>query len=267
MSNRHHKEQKPPVVLVIAGNDPSGGAGICADTQAISALGCHPAPVISSLTVQDTVNAYEIEPVEPFFVRFQAETVLNDMPVKAIKLGLLANAETGVEIARLLSKHPDIPVVTDPVLVAAGGASLAEERLLDVYLNDILPRTTLLTPNAHEIRALAPEGESLGAKATRLLASGCQNVLCKGGDEDTPDVVNTLYRNEGRSREWRWERIPGSHHGSGCTLASAIAARLALGDKMETAVQKAQEFTQEAIRTGWQLGKGQRIPNRLSAHE
>lgn len=253
----------PPVVLIIAGNDPSGGAGICADTQAVTALGCHPAPVLSSLTVQDTVNAYEVRFLDPAFVYRQAETVLADLDVRAIKLGLLGNAETGIAVARLLAKYPEIPVVTDPVLIAAGGAQLAEAQLVDVYLQEILPRTTVLTPNAHELRRLAPEG-SAGVCAAQLLASGCQYLLHKGGDEDTPDVINMLYSREGTLQEFRWERFPGSHHGSGCTLASAIAAFLARGEHPKNAVREAQAFTHKAIATGWKLGKGQNIPNRHS---
>ncbi|MDX1454203.1 MAG: hydroxymethylpyrimidine/phosphomethylpyrimidine kinase [Gammaproteobacteria bacterium] len=253
-------KKKIPSVLVIAGNDPSGGAGLAADIQAISATGAHPAPVVTSLTVQDTINAYEIEPVEPFFVRFQAETVLKDLNIKAIKLGLLATAEIGMEVARLLAKIPEIPVVADPVLVAAGGARLAEERLLEVYLHEILPRATVLTPNAEEIRALAPGENSQSARATRLLSTGCQYVLCKGGDEDTPEVENTLYKRDGQHRSWRWERVPGSHHGSGCTLASAIASFLAQGESMERAVKHAQQFTQEAIARGFKPGRGQDVP-------
>ena len=254
------KQSRIPSVLVIAGNDPSGGAGLAADIQAISATGSHPAPVVTSLTVQDTINAYEIEPVEPFFVRFQAETVLKDLQIKAIKLGLLATAEIGMEVAKLLAKVPEIPVVTDPVLVAAGGARLAEERLLEVYLHEILPRTTVLTPNAEEIRSLAPGETTHSARATRLLSTGCQYVLCKGGDEDTPEVENTLYQRDGQHRSWKWERTPGSHHGSGCTLAAAIASYLAQGESVDRAVRHAQQFTQEAIARGFEPGRGQQVP-------
>lgn len=256
------KQDTPPVVLVIAGNDPSGGAGIAADIQAITACGAHPAPVISALTVQDTINAYEFEVVEPLYVKFQAQTVLNDLPVAAIKLGMLGSAEVGTAVAELLSRYPEIPVITDPVLVAAGGATLAEERLQSVYLNEILPRTTILTPNAYEIRALAREETPLATRAVRLLNYGCQYVLQKGGDEQTTDVSNTLYSRDGCQRNWVFERIAGEHHGSGCTLASSIAAFIAQRMPPEQAVDQAMQFTQRAIATGWQLGRGQNIPNR-----
>lgn len=252
----------PPVVLVIAGNDPSGGAGIAADLQTITRLGCHPAPVLAALTVQDTVNAYAVEPVAANFVREQAERVLADLPVRAIKLGLLASAETGEAVAALLASHPEIPVVTDPVLVAAGGAALAEERLVDVYRERLLPRTTVLTPNALELRRLAPGRSRNSERALALLELGCNWVLAKGGDEATPAVENFLFNREGAQRGWTWERLEGEHHGSGCTLASAIASQLARGESVPHAVDLAQHFTFAALANGWQLGRGQRIPNR-----
>lgn len=244
----------PPVVLVIAGNDPSGGAGICADTQAITALGAHPAPVLSSLTVQDTANAHAVEAMAANFVGAQARAVLADLPVAAIKLGLLGTAEIGREVAALLAEHPEIPVVTDPVLVAAGGAELAEKELIGTYLDELLPRTTVLTPNALEIRSLAPNAENTEARVAALLERGCRYVLAKGGDEDTPDVRNSLYSPEGLAGRYDSERLPGEYHGSGCTLASAIAAGLAKGLTPELAVGEAQAFTFNALRRGWKPG-------------
>ena len=253
---------KPPVVLVIAGNDPSGGAGIAADIQAITSLGCHPAPVIAALTVQDTINAYAVEPVAAAFVAAQADKVLADLPVAAIKLGLLGSAATGEAVAALLARHPEIPVVADPVLVAAGGAQLAEDALVAVYRDVLLPRTLLLTPNAIELRRLAPNGDNTESRAAALIAHGASWVLAKGGDEATADVRNQLFGADGERRQWATERLSGEHHGSGCTLAAAIAARLAQGDDIPTAVDHAQAFTFRALANGWQLGHGQRVPAR-----
>lgn len=259
---QHHTH--PPVVLVIAGNDPSGGAGIAADIQAVTTLGCHPAPVLAALTVQDTVNAYAVESVAADFVFAQAQRVLNDLPVAAIKLGLLGSAAIGEAIAALLSEHPRIPVVTDPVLVAAGGAELAESALIAVYRERILPRTTLLTPNALELRRLAPDLPDTGRRAAALLDLGVPWVLAKGGDEATPAVENFLYGRNGETHRWMTDRLAGEHHGSGCTLASAIAAKLAQGEPVPQAIDHAQAFTFSALANGWQLGHGQRIPNRHS---
>lgn len=254
----------PPVVLVIAGNDPSGGAGIAADIQAITRLGCHPAPVVAALTVQDTVNAYAVESVAAEFVADQADKVLRDLPVRAIKLGLLGSAANGEAVAALLSRHPGIPVVTDPVLVAAGGARLAEDQLVSVYLQRILPHTTVLTPNALELRRLAPDLPDTRARAFALLGHGASWVLAKGGDEDTPAVENFLFRrnDDGEPHAWKTERLEGGHHGSGCTLAAAITAGLARGEPVPEAINRAQQFTFSALASGWALGHGQRIPNR-----
>lgn len=260
------QQENPPIVLVIAGNDPAGGAGIAADIQAVTALGCHPAPVIAALTVQDTINAYAVESVAAGFVADQAEKVLRDLPVRAIKLGLLGSAANGNAVADLLSRHPGIPVVTDPVLVAAGGAQLAEEQLVAVYRERILPHTTVLTPNALELRRLAADLPDTRARAFALLNEGTDWVLAKGGDENTPMVENFLFgRNDGGDDEqhaWKTERLEGEHHGSGCTLAAAIAAALACGETVPTAIDRAQQFTFTALAEGWRLGKGQRIPNR-----
>ncbi|MDE1887451.1 MAG: hydroxymethylpyrimidine/phosphomethylpyrimidine kinase [Gammaproteobacteria bacterium] len=257
--------KSPPVILVIAGNDPSGGAGLTADTQAITALGAHPAPVVTALTVQDTVNAYHVEGVATKLVVAQAEAVLQDMPVAAIKLGLLATAGTGKAVAQLLRTHPGIPVVLDPVLVAAGGAALAEEALVTVYLEELLRLATVATPNAAESRRFAPRAADAAARAAQLLARGAAHVLVKGADEATPEVTNTFYSREGGPQVFTWPRLPGNYHGSGCTLASAIAALLAQGHAVPQAVAEAQAYTWKALQQGWRLGRGQTIPNRRIA--
>lgn len=256
-------EIKPPVILVIAGNDPSGGAGLTADQQIISLLGGHPAPVVSAVTVQDTVNAYRVESLAPELVREQAEAVLQDLPVAAVKLGLLGSAGVGKAVAALLAEYPHLPVVMDPVLVAAGGAPLAESGLLDVYWDELLPLATVLTPNADESRALVPQAADREARASAMLAAGAEYVLIKGADEDTPDVENVLYGPDGLRDAQRWERLVGHFHGSGCTLASALAALIGQGLSPREAAAKAQTVTYRALQNGWIPGKGQAIPLRI----
>jgi hydroxymethylpyrimidine/phosphomethylpyrimidine kinase len=251
----------PPVVLVIAGNDPSGGAGIAADVQAITAAGAHPAPVITALTVQDTVNARAVEPASPSLVAAQMKAVLDDMTVAAVKIGLLATAAIAEAVAAELRLRPAVPLVLDPVLVAAGGARLAEEALVDVLASQLYPLATLLTPNVHELERLAP-GEDLAARVARLQSQGCRWVLAKGGDADQPDVRNVLMGPEGQRLEWRWPRLEGAFHGSGCSLASACAARLALGDAVPVAVESAQQMTQRWLATAIRPGRGQSVPLR-----
>ena len=254
----------PPVVAIIAGNDPSGGAGIAADIQAVSALGCHPAPVITALTVQDTINAWRVDPAAPELVTEQAQAVFADLPVKAVKIGLLPTAAIAEAVATLLADHRHIPIVLDPVLVAAGGADLAEAALVEVLLERLLPLATIATPNALEIRRLGGATGDRTARAAALLARGCRWVLVKGADEDTPGVENVLF-GEGFETAYRWRRLPESYHGSGCTLASAIAALLARGQAVPVAVQEAQRYTDEALREGYRPGGGQWVPRRLRA--
>lgn len=256
------KTDKPPVVLVIAGNDPSGGAGLAADIQAITAAGAHPAPVVAALTVQDSRDVQSVQTVEPVYVVSQARAVLEDMTVAAVKLGLLGSATTGSAIAALLKEHPRIPLVIDPVLAASGGGQLAEDALLGVYLEALFPLATLITPNASESRRFTPEARDIPGRAAVLLATGARHVLLKGADETTPDVRNHLFGPDGFHRESIWPRLPHHYHGSGCTLASAVAARLGLGQAVPDAVQDAQRYTFETLQRGWQPGRSQHVPRR-----
>lgn len=258
MQNASH----PPVLLVIAGNDPSGGAGIAADIQAATALGVHPAPVVAALTVQDTRDVSRVAAMDPELVSEQAERVFEDMPVAAVKLGLLASADVGRAVATSLRRHPGLPLVVDPVLKASGGSSLAEESLLQVYLEELFPLATLITPNAVESRRLAPAAHDIAAQARVLLKTGAAHVLITGADEPTPEVHNTLFSADGSREQFTWPRLPGVYHGSGCTLASAVAALLARGETPHVAVREAQRYTWEALKRGWPLGHGQIIPNR-----
>ena len=248
--------------MVIAGNDPSGGAGLAADIQAITAAGAHPAPVVAVLTVQDSRDVIEVRAVEPERVVAQAEQVLMDMPVAAVKLGLLASAAVGRAVATLLERHPDLSVVVDPVLVASGGGRLTEDGLLEVYRDALFPLATLVTPNADESRRFAPGAPDVEARARAILATGARHVLIKGADEDTLEVHNHLFGPGDLHREYTWTRLPGRYHGSGCTLASAVAARLARGMAMAEAVDEAQRYTWEALERGWQPGRGQHFPDR-----
>lgn len=250
-------------MLVMSGNDPSGGAGIQADIQAITALGVHPAPVITTLTVQDTCNASEVAAVDADLVVKQAEAVLYDLDIRAIKIGLLGTAETARAVAQLLGRYSAIPVILDPVLVAAGGARLAETALISVLLERLLPLTTLLTPNQPELHSLVPGDDIDDNKAKVLLEAGADWVLVKGADADTTDVVNVLHSQTTEPERFTWPRFEGQYHGSGCTLAAAAAAVVASGGTVEEAVAGAQEFTWQAIRDGFRPGRGQPVPNRF----
>jgi hydroxymethylpyrimidine/phosphomethylpyrimidine kinase len=256
-------EAKIPVVMSIAGNDPTGGAGLQADIEAISSMGCHAAPVVAALTVQDTANVQAVMPVGADVVIQQARAVLEDMPVDVIKLGLLGSVEVIEAVHTLLVDYPDLPVVLDPVLAAGGGRDLSDETIIDAMRTLLVPLATVITPNSLEARRLAQGSDNLDAAAIALLDMGAEFVLVTGAHENTPDVHNVLYANNRKLETFTWDRLDGSYHGSGCTLASAIAGLLAQGQQPLTAMHEAQEYTWQALSHGYRIGMGQLLPNRL----
>jgi len=251
-----------PIILSIAGHDPSGGAGIQADIETLAAFGCHAATAITCLTVQDSHNVHELIPLPADLISRQVDTLVQDFPIGAIKIGLIGSAEAALAIGELLVRHPEIPVVLDPILAAGGGTELAGETLVKAILEQIIPRSTLVTPNSQEARRLTRRQE-LEACADDLLSRGCGAVLITGTHEAATDVTNTLYRRGIPHHRERWPRLDDSYHGSGCTIASAIAAGLARGVPLAEAVSEAQRFTWESLVAGWRPGKGQHIPDRL----
>ena len=278
----------PPVVLVFAASDPTGGAGLQADLLTLASLGCHPLTVVTAITVQDTAGVEAVMPIDAEWVADQARALLEDIPVAAFKLGFLGSVEAIAAIAEVISDYPDIPVVMDPVLASGRGDQLADEEMIAAMIGLLLPLTTVLTPNSLEARRLAQEADDdsddsaedgngahdgepppqklapdLAECAHRLINVGCEYVLVTGTHEGTPQVVNTLYGSHGPERADRWDRLPGSYHGSGCTLASAIAAHLAGGASMQDAVLGAQEYTWRTLAAGFRPGMGQMIPDRL----
>ncbi|MGD8617172.1 MAG: hydroxymethylpyrimidine/phosphomethylpyrimidine kinase [Gammaproteobacteria bacterium] len=254
-----------PLVLSISGHDPGGGAGIQADIEAIAANGCHACSVITCLTEQDTCEVRAVHPQSAARVLAQATFLLADSRVSAIKIGLLGEAEIAAAVADLLDRYPERPVVLDPVLASGAGKPLGSEALLKTMRERLLPRASLITPNGPEARALAPEPAHLDGCAAQLLELGCEAVLITGGHERAARVVNRLYRRGAPPRESAWERLPGSYHGSGCTLASAIASRLALGEPLAEATARAQRYTWQTLARGLRSGRCQSIPDRLFA--
>lgn len=259
----------PPIVLAFAATDPTSGAGLQADLLTLCALGCHPLAVVTAITIQDTAGVEGVMAIDPDWVVDQARLVLEDMPVAAFKIGLLGSIENIAAVAEVVSDYPDVPLVLDPVLASGRGDELATEDMISALRELLLPQTTILTPNGAEARRLVQEDSDetehlqLGICAERLLAFGCEYVLITGTHENTPQVINTLYGSEGVVRTDSWERLPGSYHGSGCTLASAIAATLANGLNLPEAVREAQEYTWQALAAAFRPGMGQYIPDRL----
>ena len=261
--------ETPPIVLVFAANDPSGGAGMQADLLTLSSMGCHPLPVITALTVQDTRGVEDVFPIDADWVADQARCVLEDMPVAAFKIGVMGSVDNISAIAEIVSDYPDIPLILDPVLASGRGDELANDDMLIAMRELLIPQTTIITPNSMEARRLAlddrNEGDdpSLIECANRIIASGCEYVLITGTHENTQQVINTLYGEDGVVSAESWPRLPGQFHGSGCTLASAIAATIANGLPMSEAVKDAQEYTWQTLKSAFRAGMGQHIPDRL----
>lgn len=253
-------------VLVLAGQDPSGGAGISADIMAIAAQGAHALPVITALTVQDNNQVSAVHPVSPDIIRAQVQTLcaMTDIPV--VKLGIIGDAKNALLIAELLQawyqRNPKLQVVLDPVLGSGRGDALAREEARQV-LAPLLPLATLITPNLPEAARLSPQFSQPDEQARALLQGHCRDVFLKGGHDDGDEVVNRWWQ-RGREvvREKRWPRLAGEFHGSGCTLAAAIAGRLAMGLSVETALQLAQSYTQASLRDAFFIAPGQAIPQR-----
>ncbi|MGQ0577406.1 MAG: bifunctional hydroxymethylpyrimidine kinase/phosphomethylpyrimidine kinase [Betaproteobacteria bacterium] len=258
-----------PIVLVFAATDPSGGAGIQADILTLSSMGCHPLSVITAVTIQDTMGVEDVLPIDAEWVADQARCVLEDMPVTVFKVGLLGSVESIAAIAEVVSDYPDIPLVLDPVLASGRGDELASEDMIAAMRELLIPQTTLITPNSLEARRLAQDDSNenddpdLNECARRLLNLGCEYVLVTGTHENTVQVVNTLHDQQGVVRTDSWQRLPGIFHGSGCTLASAVAATIANGLGVPEAVRDAQEYTWQTLKSAYRTGMGQLIPDRL----
>jgi hydroxymethylpyrimidine/phosphomethylpyrimidine kinase len=258
-----------PCVLVFAGLDPSGGAGIVADAQAVAAQGAHALTVATALTVQDNDRVYGVQPVDPGMLLRQAQALIEKMAIGAVKIGITGSAANALAIAeviaRLRLRRPELPVVLDPVLASGHGDLLSRDDAAQA-LAPLLPLTTVLTPNGPEAQALS-DATQAALQAQALLARGCRHVLITGGHGDGEEVVNRWFgpgadaRQPGQ-RSWNWTRLDGAFHGSGCTLASAIAGQLALGLPTAVALEQAQHYVYVALRDAYTVAPGQCIPLR-----
>ena len=247
-------------VLIVAGSDSGGGAGIQADLRTVSALGGYGMTAITALTAQNTLGVFGIHPVPPEFVAQQMRVVLDDIGADAIKIGMLGSAEVVEAVADVLETVPEIPVVLDPVMISTSGSALLDVSGVAVLRERLMPKALLLTPNLREAEALT--GLQVSGLATmeqaadRLLGLGTRNVLIKGGHLDGDELVDLLIGRTVRA-EFRHSRIDTDHtHGTGCTLASAVAAALAQGKALADAVARAHDYVQRAIRNAPGLGQG-----------
>lgn len=257
--------QSRPCVLVFSGLDPSGGAGMQADIEAIGATGAHALSVITALTVQDNDKVYAVNPVDADIIARQADVLIQKIPIAAIKIGIVGNRANAEAIAdvirRLRSQQPDLPVVLDTVLGSGNGFALSDG-VPEYALSPLIGLATLVTPNLPEARRLYPKSDDVEEQAKYLLSVGARDVLIKGGHGNDPETVANCWFSESKTKKWKWTRIDGEFHGTGCTLASAIAGYLACGMSMEAALEKGQELTQTALEKAFSVADGQKIPGR-----
>jgi hydroxymethylpyrimidine/phosphomethylpyrimidine kinase len=250
-----------PVALTIAGSDSSGGAGIQADLKTFAALGVFGASVVTALTAQNTRGVSGIHLVPPAFVAAQIDAVCSDLDVAAVKIGMVAQLATIDAIAAGLARWPPKPVVLDPVMVATSGDRLLDPDAIEALRTKLVPRAALITPNLPEAAALlgepvASSESAIESQGRRLLAMGCGAVLIKGGHGQGAESIDFLISGSGVVA-LAAPRIATQHtHGTGCSLSSAIAAGLAKGEDLETAVRHAKAWISAAIAAADRLGVG-----------
>ena len=250
------------IALTIAGSDSSGGAGIQADLKTFSALGVYGASAITALTAQNTQGVEAVLVVPPDFVARQIKVVARDLKVAAVKIGMLATSEVIEAVAGALEALPGVPVVLDPVMVAASGDVLLDEDAIDTLRTVLLPRATVITPNLPEAAKLLGGSEAnderpMSAQAAALRALGAKAVLIKGGHAEGAEAVDLLLDDEGELRLAVPRVATGNTHGTGCTLSSAITAELAKGASLRQAVTRAKAYVTAAIAAADQLHIGE----------
>ena len=240
------QNSRPPV-LCIGGLDPSGGAGLQADIEAIASCGAHALPIASCLTIQNSIQTFCVSAVDPALIEQQAHALLADMPITSCKIGVVPNEAIANAIAKILAQLPNVPVVFDPVLSASQGCDFSNSATINSIKDVLLPMVSVVTPNLKELVKLTDNNNDLYYQAELLCKLGPKYVLATGADCDTAHVHNTLFSCDGLKAKYEWPRLPHMYHGSGCTLSSAIAAYLALNYDMIDAIEKAQHYTWQSL--------------------
>ena len=256
-------DTRQPIVLTITHHDPSGSAGIAADTETAASLGCHCASVVTAITVGDTRELAGVAPVDESLLVEQARAVLEDMPVAAIKIGYLGSVENVRALHSVLRDYPDIPLIIDPDATLADKESMLAPPLWSAMCNMLLPLATLVAPNRREARAMAGEADVHDAQAQELLESGCRYLLLTGVPVTSCELENRLYDARGLMRQFLWKRLPPAAYGACGTLTTAIACHIAHGLTILEAVNRSQQFTWSAIADSRRLGMGRPVPNRF----
>jgi hydroxymethylpyrimidine/phosphomethylpyrimidine kinase len=250
-----------PIVLTIAGSDSGGGAGVQADLKTISALGCFGTTAITAITAQNTLGVTGIHPVPAEFVTAQIKAVMDDLKPATLKIGMVYSSALAAAIAGTLSCYPGVPIIFDPVMVTSSGDSLIEDRTATAFKHQLFPLSELVTPNLDEAAVLTGMTvttiEDMKKAASRLLQYGCKSVLIKGGHLAGSELCDVYLHRNGDERVFSSNRINTKNtHGTGCTLSSAIASYIALGDDLVAAISKSKAYTHRAIEQGKQVRTG-----------
>ena len=253
-------KRTPPRLLIIAGSDSGGGAGIQADIKTATALGVYAMTAVTVVTAQDTLRVHAIHPIPASLVRGQIACVLGDIGADAIKIGMLGSRETVETVADALSHHSSLPIVIDPVLASTSGTPLLEAGATDIMISRLFPLATLVTPNLPETKRLAEMNVDsdidIVRAAQRLRARGARAVLVKGGHAQSQSARDILVTEDG-TEIFESPRISVSRtHGTGCTLSAAIACGLASGESLPDAIRHARYFVSKAIESALKFGVG-----------
>jgi len=256
-----------PTVLVISGLDPTGGAGIQADIESITSHGCHPCPIVTNLTSQNTHDIQSFRPVNPQIIEQQVATLIADTKISAIKIGMIGSIELIFCIRDILQQLPQIPVILDPVLSSGRGTAVSDTSYVKALAQELLPHTNILTPNHLEAQMLANVlGKTCSSQedcAQAILAQKTEYVFVTGGHLPGEQLCNTLYQETKSPETFIWQRLPGEYHGSGCTLSASLAGLVAQNKTAIAALLEAQEYTWQSLKHAYPVGSGQLIPNRL----
>lgn len=262
------QNQTSPLILTFGATDPSGAVGIQADLASFAAMGCHGLSVVTSLLIADTARIEDVQAIDADWVADQARVILEDMPVAALKVGIVGSLENASVIAEIVSDYPDVPLVLDPFVSAMPDQGEDSEDILGAIRDMLVPQATLLLASAVELTRMAeswrqPSGvDMLAVDAMRIIDMGCEYLLVSSAPGDLQEVSNMLFDQSGMLRHDRWPRLPGAFNGAGNTLSAAIAAMLANGGEVPEAVFEAQEFTHAALANAQRLGMGRLMPDR-----
>ena len=262
------QNQTSPLILTFGATDPVGAIGIQADLASFAAMGCHGVSVITAILISDTTGVEDIQVIDADWVADQARVILEDMPVLAIKVGIIGSLENVSVIAEIVSDYPDIPLIFDPFISSLPDQDPDSEDLLIATRELLIPQTTLLLISAVDLERYAetwrePTSEdTLMIDAMKLIEMGCEYVFVTGTPTDVHQVANTLFSEDGVVRSDNWQRLSGSYTGAGSTLSAAIAAMLANGLAVPEASFEAQEFTVAALANAQRVGMGKLVPDR-----